>query len=102
MGGPCSSVLAAHAAWLCSIPTPPIFLFTFVTSPKTSNQGSSSMNRRLILGLAAALAIGACSDQQEPNTENSTLSPEFASTSGLKPVNVVTKKPATPAKLAEL
>jgi subtilisin family serine protease len=60
------------------------------------------MKRRLILSLAAVLAIGACSDQQEPSTENSTPSPEFTSTTSLKPINVLTKKPATAAQLAEL
>jgi subtilisin family serine protease len=60
------------------------------------------MIRRLTFCLAAVLAIGACSDQQEPNTESSTPSPEFASGSGTKPINVVTKKPVTAAQLAEL
>jgi subtilisin family serine protease len=60
------------------------------------------MTRRLILTLAAVLVIGACSDQQEPNTTNSTPGAEFGSTSGTKPINVVTKTPATAAQLAEL
>jgi subtilisin family serine protease len=60
------------------------------------------MKRRIILSLAAVLAIGACSDQQEPNTENATPGSEFASTSGTKPINVVTKAPATSGQLAEL
>jgi subtilisin family serine protease len=60
------------------------------------------MKRRIILSLAAVLAIGACSDQQEPTTGNSNPGSEFASTSGTKPINVVTKAPATPAQLAEL
>lgn len=60
------------------------------------------MTRRLILSLAAVLAIGACSDQQEPNTENSNPGSEFASTSGTKPINVVTKTAVTAAQLAEL
>jgi subtilisin family serine protease len=60
------------------------------------------MNRRLMLTLAAVLAIGACSDQQDPNTEDTTPAPEFATGSGNKPINVVTKTPATPAQLAEL
>jgi hypothetical protein len=60
------------------------------------------LNRRLLLCLTAVLVIGACSDQQEPNTESSNTSPEFASTSGTKPINVVTKTPVTAAQLAEL
>ncbi|MEO7137992.1 MAG: S8 family serine peptidase [Gemmatimonadales bacterium] len=59
------------------------------------------MTRRFILSIAAVLAIGACSDQQEPNTENS--NPESAlAVSGTKPINVVTKTPATAAQLAQL
>ena len=60
------------------------------------------MTRRIIFSLAAVLVIGACSDQQEPSPENSTPDSEFASTSGTKPINVVTTKPATAAQLAEL
>jgi subtilisin family serine protease len=60
------------------------------------------MNRRIIFSLAAVLAIGACSDQQEPNTQNSNPDSEFGSTSGNKPINVLTKAPATAAQLAEL
>jgi subtilisin family serine protease len=60
------------------------------------------MNRRLILGLAAALAVGACSDQHEPNTDSITPGSEPASSSSTKPINVVTKAPATAAQLAEL
>jgi subtilisin family serine protease len=60
------------------------------------------MNRRLIIcSLAAALAIGACSDQQDPNN-GSMPGSEFASTSGTKGINVVLKSPATPSQLAEL
>ena len=58
------------------------------------------MKRRLILSLAAVLAIGACSDQNGP-TGNS--NPETAlAVSGTKPINVVTKTLATSAQLAEL
>lgn len=60
------------------------------------------MQRRFILGLAASLAVAACSDQQEPTTENSDQSPELAATSATKPINVVTRQPATAAQLAEL
>lgn len=60
------------------------------------------MKRRLVLSLAAVLAIGACSDQQDPNIGNSTPDSEFASTSGTKPINVVLKGKATTAQLAEL
>jgi subtilisin family serine protease len=59
------------------------------------------MNRRLILSLAAALALGACSDQQEPITGNSTPGSELA-VSGTKGINVLLKGPATSAQLTEL
>src|SRR5215208_4890048 len=77
-------------------------------SPSSSGQvpppthGSSPMIRRLtICSLAAVFAIGACSDQQDPNSGTST-SPEFASTSGVIGINVVLKAPATAANRAEL
>lgn len=60
------------------------------------------MKRSLILGVAVALALGACSDQQEPNSGNSNPTSEVSSTSGNKPINVVTKKPASATQLAEL
>src|SRR5688500_2776832 len=60
------------------------------------------MKRRIILSLAAVLAIGACSDQQEPSPETSAPDSEFSDVSGAKPVNVVTKAPAPAAQLAEL
>jgi subtilisin family serine protease len=59
------------------------------------------MNRRIILSLAAVLAIGACSDQQNP-TENSNPESGFASTSGMIGVNVLLKAPATAANRTEL
>jgi subtilisin family serine protease len=59
------------------------------------------MNHRLIFGLAAALAIGACSDQQEPNTENANPGSELA-VAGTQGINVVLKGPATSSQLAEL
>jgi subtilisin family serine protease len=61
------------------------------------------MTRRLLLGLAAMLAIGACSDQQEPSAENSN-SPELASNSGNGSigVNVILKASATAANRTEL
>jgi subtilisin family serine protease len=59
------------------------------------------MNCRLILSLVAALAIGACSDQQEPS--NSPLpGSELASSSASKGINVILKAPATAAQLNEL
>jgi subtilisin family serine protease len=59
------------------------------------------MKRSLILGVALALALGACSDQQEPITGNSTPGSELA-VSGTKGINVVLKGPATSAQLTEL
>ena len=59
------------------------------------------MTRRFIFSIAAVLAIGACSDQQEP-TGNSNPEAEFASTSGTKGINVLLKGPATAAELTEL
>ena len=59
------------------------------------------MKRGLILSVAAALVLGACSDQQEPITGNSTPG-DLATVSGTKPINVVTKTPATAAQLAQL
>jgi subtilisin family serine protease len=60
------------------------------------------MTRRLLFSLAAVLVIGACSDQQEPNTGTSNPGSDFASVSGTKPINVVTKTLATSSQLAEL
>ncbi len=60
------------------------------------------MTRRFILSIAAVLAIGACSDQQEPNTGNSNPGSEFVSTSGSIGVNVILKAPATAANRTEL
>jgi subtilisin family serine protease len=60
------------------------------------------MNRRIILAVAAALAIGACNDQQNPNTDPSNPGAEYASTSGTKGINVALKGPATSAQLNEL
>lgn len=59
------------------------------------------MNRRLILSFAAVLAIGACSDQQDPNTAPAPGS-EFASANGTIGINVVLKAPATAANRNEL
>lgn len=58
------------------------------------------MKRRLMISLAAALMIGACSDQQEP-VSSPTDSADLASTSS-KGINVALKGPATAAQLAEL
>jgi subtilisin family serine protease len=55
-----------------------------------------------MLTLAAVLAIGACSDQQEPNTGNPVPGSELATTSGTIGINVVLKAPATAANRAEL
>ena len=60
------------------------------------------MNRSLILALSAALAVGACSDQQDPITGSPTPGAEFASTSGTKGINVALKGPATAAQIATL
>lgn len=60
------------------------------------------MNRRLLLGLAAALAVGACNDQQEPTTGPQNPTADLATTTATKPINVVTKTPATAAQLAQL
>lgn len=58
------------------------------------------MNRRLILSLAAVLAIGACSDQDP--TGNSAPGAELAKTSGNIGINVVLKAPATASNRTEL
>jgi subtilisin family serine protease len=60
------------------------------------------MTRRIILSLAAVLAIGACSDQQEPNVGDSNQASEFASTSGTIGINVVLKAPAIASNRTEL
>jgi hypothetical protein len=60
------------------------------------------MIRRFILSIAAVLAIGACSDQQEPNTANPNSEPEFASSSGNTQINVALKSSTTPAHRTEL
>jgi subtilisin family serine protease len=101
MGGVCSFVPAGHSDLVALSPAGSNPLFTFVLSLHTSNpEGSLSMKRRIVLSIAAVLVIGACSDQQEPNTDSN---PEAAfAVSGTKPINVVTKKPATAAQLAEL
>ena len=57
------------------------------------------MTRRIMLSLAAVLAMGACSDQNP--TENSNPA-ELATTSGSIGVNVLLKAPATAANRAEL
>lgn len=58
------------------------------------------MKRGLITSVALALALGACSDQQ-PLTDNSNAG-ELAAAAGTKPINVITKTPATPSQLSEL
>jgi subtilisin family serine protease len=59
------------------------------------------MTPRIMLTIAAALSIGACSDQQTP-TGNSNPEPEFASTTGTIGVNVLLKARATAANRTEL
>jgi hypothetical protein len=58
------------------------------------------MNRRFLLSLIAALAVGACNDQQAPTSGNPGAA--FASTSGTKGINVALKGPATAAQLSQL
>ena len=60
------------------------------------------MNRRFIFSLAAVLAVGACSDQQDPNTGNPVPGSELAVASGTIGINVVLKAPATAANRTEL
>jgi subtilisin family serine protease len=60
------------------------------------------MNRRFLLSLAAALAVAACNDQQEPTSGNPVPGTEFALTSGTKGINVALKGPATTAQLSQL
>jgi subtilisin family serine protease len=60
------------------------------------------MNRRLMFSLATVLVIGACSDQQDPNTESPAPGSEFASGDGAIGINVVLKAPATAANRTEL
>ena len=59
------------------------------------------MNRRIVLTVAAVLAIGACNDQQEPNTDAG-QGTEFASANGTIGINVVLKAPATAQNRTEL
>lgn len=59
------------------------------------------MKRRLILGLAAVLAVGACNDQQDPNT-GADQGTEFASANGMIGINVLLKAPATAQNRTEL
>jgi len=61
------------------------------------------MNRRLILGLVAAVLVaGACNDQQEPNTGPATSGGDLATTSGTIGINVILKARATAANRTEL
>jgi subtilisin family serine protease len=60
------------------------------------------MKRRLIFSVAAALVLGACSEQQEPITGNTNPGTGLASSSATKPINVLLKRKATAAQLAEL
>jgi subtilisin family serine protease len=55
-----------------------------------------------MLCLAAALAVGACNDQQEPMTANSNPESQLASASGTIGINVILKAPATAADRTEL
>jgi subtilisin family serine protease len=60
------------------------------------------LSRRLLLSTAAALALAACGDQQEPTAVNPNDTPAFAATAGTAGLNVLLKTAATPAMLAEL
>jgi subtilisin family serine protease len=57
------------------------------------------MTRRIVLTIAAALAIGACGDQDPTANTNPT---DLASTSATIGINVILKAPATNANRAEL
>src|SRR4051812_29553600 len=59
------------------------------------------MTRRLLLSIAAALALGACNDQNEPVAGNPHPG-ELASVSGNIGINVILKAPATSANRTEL
>jgi subtilisin family serine protease len=59
------------------------------------------MNRRIILGLAALLALGACSDQQDPSRGPSNTG-DLASGSATTQINVLLKSAATAANRTEL
>jgi subtilisin family serine protease len=59
------------------------------------------MKRPLLLGLAALLAVGACNDQQEPNSGSSNPG-ELASASGTIGINVILKARATAANRTAL
>src|SRR5918912_987206 len=59
------------------------------------------MNRSVIFGLVTALALGACNDQQAPDT-SANPGAEFASTNGTIGINVILKAPATSANRTEL
>jgi subtilisin family serine protease len=61
------------------------------------------MKRLIALcSLAAVLAIGACSDQQGPNSQNSVPESQLANGSGSIGINVVLKAPVTAADRIEL
>ena len=61
------------------------------------------VSRRVLLPLAAALAVAACGDQQEPTAVNPTDAPaSAASSNGTVGLNVLLKTAPTPAMLAEL
>lgn len=67
--------------------------------------GSSFMNRRLLLSVATALALGACTDQQEPSTgaEQSAVDPSLASSSTANVgINVVLKTSPSKTQLDKL
>src|SRR5215210_8258417 len=60
------------------------------------------MNRRIMLAVAAVLLIGACNDQQEPNTGAANPGAELASGNGTIGINVILRAPATAANRTEL
>jgi hypothetical protein len=57
---------------------------------------------RLLLSAAAALALAACSDQQDSTPLNPTDAPALASANATVGLNVLLKTKATPAMLTEL
>jgi hypothetical protein len=60
------------------------------------------VSRRLLISAAAALALAACSDQQDPTPLHPTDAPALASSNAAVDLRVLLKTAATPAMLTEL